>query len=60
VTENREPAAEAGERARFRALPEPVPAEDWVETVDARTVHPAMTEQEERDRMLREAGGGMP
>ena len=60
VTENREPTAEAEERARFRALPQPVPAEDWVETVDVRTVHPPMTEQEERDRMLREAGGGMP
>lgn len=58
MVENREVKAE--DRERFRALPDPPAPEDWVETVDARTVHPALTEQEERDRMLREAGGGMP
>jgi len=58
MTENRE--AKAEDRERFRALPEPPSSEDWVETVDVRTVHPALTEQEERDRMLREAGGGTP
>ena len=52
--------ATAEDRERFRALPQPVSPEDWVETVDARTVPPLITEQEERDRMLREAGGGMP
>ena len=50
----------AENRERFQALPEPVSPEDWVETVDARTVHPPATEQEERERMLREAGGGTP
>jgi len=58
MAENR--AAKAQNRERFHALPEPVLPDDWVETVDVRTVHPAITEQEERARMLREAGGGTP
>ena len=44
-------------RARFRSLPEPVDPDDTVETVDATVVHPAATGSDERDRMLREAGG---
>ena len=51
MTENRE---------RFRALPECVLPEDWVESVDARSVPRLVTEQEERERLLREAGGGAP
>ena len=44
------------DRDRFRHLPEPVQPEDTVETLDA---SPRRLEQEseQRDRMLREAGG---
>ncbi|MEX5718941.1 hypothetical protein [Geodermatophilus maliterrae] len=44
-------------RERFRSLPRPVDPEDAVETVDAGAVRPIATESDERDRMLREAGG---
>ena len=44
-------------RARFRALPEPVDPDDAVETVDAGAVRPIATASDERDRLLREAGG---
>jgi hypothetical protein len=42
---------------RFRTLPEPVRAEDLVETVDVREQHALDTETQERDRLLRQAGG---
>jgi hypothetical protein len=42
---------------RYRSLPEPVRAEDLVETVDVREQHAIETESEERARFLREAGG---
>ncbi|WP_369252524.1 hypothetical protein [Geodermatophilus amargosae] len=44
-------------RERFRTLPEPVRPEDAVETVDAEAARPVDTEGDERDRLLREAGG---
>ena len=43
-------------RDRFRHLPEPVRPEDAVESVDAGNRR-LIQESEERDRMLREAGG---
>jgi len=45
------------DRARFRHLPEPVRREETVETVDT-TNHPVPDGSEERDRLLRDAGGG--
>ena len=48
---------ESDRRERFRRLPEPVPPEDTVETVDTASV-PAPDASGERDRFLREAGGG--
>jgi hypothetical protein len=42
---------------RFRQLPEPVRPEDLVETVDVRDLPELETESQERDRMLRNAGG---
>ncbi|PRY42109.1 hypothetical protein LY71_11857 [Geodermatophilus tzadiensis] len=44
-------------RARFRSLPQPVDPEDTVETVDTSATRPAATESDERDRLLRDAGG---
>ncbi|MGY1697081.1 MULTISPECIES: hypothetical protein [unclassified Geodermatophilus] len=44
-------------RARFRTLPEPVDPEDTVETVDAGTTRPDSTDADERDTLLRQAGG---
>ncbi len=44
-------------RERFRTLPEPVRPDDAVETVDATPPPPGTTESDERDRLLREAGG---
>ncbi|MBM7808147.1 hypothetical protein JOD57_003984 [Geodermatophilus bullaregiensis] len=44
-------------RERFRTLPQPVDPDETVETVDAGAVRPIVTESDERDRMLREAGG---
>ncbi len=43
-------------RARFRALPDPVAAEDTVESLDTSAL-PLPDDGQERDRMLREAGG---
>ncbi|WP_197028861.1 hypothetical protein [Blastococcus sp. URHD0036] len=43
-------------RARFRALPDPVPLTDTVESLDTSTL-PETDESEDRARMLREAGG---
>ena len=42
---------------RFRHLPEPVRPEDLVETVDVRERHETDTETQERERLLRQAGG---
>ncbi len=44
-------------RERFRTLPEPVRAEDAVETVDVTPTRPDTTESDERDTLLRQAGG---
>jgi hypothetical protein len=44
---------------RFSVLPRAVRPEDWVETVDT-TAHPVGTEEDERARLLRLAGGGQP
>ena len=44
-------------RERFRSLPEPVAPEDLVETVDAATARPLRDDGEERDVLLRQAGG---
>jgi hypothetical protein len=43
-------------RERFRTLPEPVRPEDAVETLDT-AVRPLRDEGDERDALLREAGG---
>jgi hypothetical protein len=42
---------------RFRRLPEPVRPEDLVETVDVSERHETDTETQERERLLRQAGG---
>jgi hypothetical protein len=42
---------------RYRSLPEPVPPEDFVETVDVSERHEVETDSEERARFLRSAGG---
>jgi len=44
------------ERERFRHLPEPIRPEDMVETLDV-AEHPLQTDGDDRDRLLREAGG---
>lgn len=44
-------------RARYRALPDPVRPEDAVETVDVTAPRPDTTESDERDTLLRQAGG---
>jgi hypothetical protein len=44
------------DRDRFRRLPEPVRREEMVETVDTAS-HEVPDGSEERDRLLREAGG---
>jgi hypothetical protein len=49
--------SESDERKRFRQLPDPVPSEDAVESVDTASF-PAPDASDERDRFLREAGGG--
>ena len=43
-------------RARFRSLPEPVALEDTVESLDVTSL-PTPDEGQDRDRMLRDAGG---
>jgi hypothetical protein len=48
------------EREPFRVLPEPVRREDWVETVDTAEHPAAFTDEDERARFLRLAGGGTP
>ncbi len=45
------------EENRFQHLPEPVRPEDYVETVDTGQVPPRDEETEERERLLRQAGG---
>jgi hypothetical protein len=45
------------DESRFRSLPEPLRPEDLVETVDVSQVSARDEAGEERDRMLREAGG---
>jgi hypothetical protein len=44
-------------RARFRTLPDPVLPEDAVETVDVTATRTDTTESDERDTLLRQAGG---
>ena len=48
--------SERDERRRFHRLPEPVPPEDLVETVDTASL-PVPDGSEERDRLLRDTGG---
>jgi hypothetical protein len=48
---------EPEERQRYRRLPEPVPLEATVETVDASS-GPTPETVDERARLLREAGAG--
>ena len=48
--------APEGARDRFRSLPEPVAPEDTVESLDTSTL-PLPDEGQERDQMLRAAGG---
>jgi hypothetical protein len=45
------------EENRFRHLPEQVRPEDFVETVDTGQLPPRDEETEERERLLRQAGG---
>ena len=40
---------------RFRKLPEAVPPEEMVETLDV-TEHPTLTDGDDRDRLLRDVG----
>jgi hypothetical protein len=49
--------SESDERRRFRQLPDPVPLQDTVESVATASVS-APDASDERDRFLREAGGG--
>ena len=49
--------AQPAERNRFRHLPESVRPEDVVETVDTTQTPPRDEDTEERDRLLRHAGG---
>ena len=49
--------SERDDRGRFHRLPERVRPEDVVETVDTATL-PLPDGTEDRDRLLREAGGG--
>ena len=44
------------ERERFRQLPEPVRPDEMVETIDT-AERPLQTDGDDRDRLLREAGG---
>jgi hypothetical protein len=48
--------SERPDRERFRRLPERVRPEDGVETVDTESL-PLPDGSEERDRLLRDAGG---
>jgi hypothetical protein len=49
--------SEQGDRRRFDRLPERVRTEDVVETVDTAS-RPLPDGTEDRDRLLRETGGG--
>ena len=49
--------SEQADRQQFRRLPERVRPEDVVETVDTESL-PVPDGSEDRDRLLREAGGG--
>ena len=44
------------ERERFRQLPEPIRPEEMVETIDI-AERSLQTDGDDRDRLLREAGG---
>jgi hypothetical protein len=48
--------SERADRERFRRLPERMRPEDGVETVDTESL-PLPDGREERDRLLRDAGG---
>jgi hypothetical protein len=48
---------DSGDRERFRVLPDPVRPGETVETVDTASP-PPRNPAEDRDRLLREAGGG--
>ena len=48
---------DSDDRERFRVLPDPVRPEETVEMVDTASL-PLPNPAEDRDRMLREAGGG--
>jgi hypothetical protein len=50
-------APDRDDRRRFRVLPDAVRPEETVEMVDTTSL-PPREPAEERDRMLREAGGG--
>jgi hypothetical protein len=54
-----EDEAAARRRERFGALPAQVRPDDWVETVDA-DLRPVVADDDERERLLRLAGGGTP
>jgi hypothetical protein len=54
-----EDEAAARRRERFGALPVQVRPDDWVETVDP-DPRPVVTADDERERLLRLAGGGTP
>jgi hypothetical protein len=48
---------ESPDENRFRHLPEPVRAEDLVETVDVSSLPTRDEETEQREQLLRSAGG---
>jgi hypothetical protein len=48
---------ERAEQDRFRTLPEPVRAEDLIETVDVSSLPTRDEETADRERFLRSAGG---
>ena len=41
----------------YRHLPEPIPTDNYIETVDVSSLPSRDGETEERERMLRQAGG---
>ena len=49
--------SQQADESRFRHLPDPVRPEDLVETVDVSERHETDTESQERERLLRQAGG---
>ena len=48
---------ESADEKRFRHLPEPVRAEDLIETVDVSSLPTRDEETEQREQFLRSAGG---